>query len=464
VRKLLLIIALLVALPAHAAVSASTVWELRATATSGNVNGCGFVTGGGGTDFTLQDASQDSGTDLDTVDNDTVGSASHNFVAADVGNFIHITAGSGFTVGWYEITAVGSNNADLDRAVGTHPITGATWAYGGACSLNSTLDDDMFEASEAGNIFWMEDGNYTLGESLNIGQDGNTTNAIRLEGYSSTRGDDPVGDTRPNIAAGALTMLFDDYWHIRNIIVTGTSSDVLRCDIACVARHVSSSNTSGTSNRASFRFGSASGGLKYSDVSSTNGDAIFIQGVNATVGPGVYIHDSTTCIDISSGIDASIIHFNIIETCTVGINAAGTTTDVVIINNTIWASTTSGTTGILSAGASAAEWHIYNNIISGWGTGANFNTLLDSNSSDFNNYFGNTTDRTNLNVGNNDFDTDPSFTDAAGGDFSVGSAMDDSGFPGAIQGSSSTGHLVVGAVMRSTSGGGGGAASFTFVQ
>lgn len=114
------------------AISAASVFEVRVTGSDNN--GGGYVSGGGGTDYTLQDAAAFNGTDLviDGTTNTKVTSATHNFVAADVGNFINVTAGTNFTVGRYQIVSVASNAATLDRAAGTVGSTGGTWYEGGA--------------------------------------------------------------------------------------------------------------------------------------------------------------------------------------------------------------------------------------------------------------------------------------------------------------------------------------------
>ena len=60
-------------------------------------------------------------------------------------------------------------------------------------------------------------------------------------------------------------------------------------------------------------------------------------------------------------------------------------------------------------------------------------------------------------VTSSEFTTDPTFTNAAGADFSIGSSSPAkaAGFPGAFLGSSSTGYLDIGAVQRQEPAGGG---------
>ena len=63
---------------------------------------------------------------------------------------------------------------------------------------------------------------------------------------------------------------------------------------------------------------------------------------------------------------------------------------------------------------------------------------------------------------NNDTATDPGFTDAANGDFSIGTALKGAGVPGVFPGGLSTGYMDPGAVQRQEPTGGG-ASAFTFV-
>lgn len=73
------------------------------------------------------------GTDLviDASDNTKVSSASRgSFVSGDIGYQLVITAGTGFTRGRYEITAVSGGKAVLNAACGTVGSTGGTWGRG----------------------------------------------------------------------------------------------------------------------------------------------------------------------------------------------------------------------------------------------------------------------------------------------------------------------------------------------
>ena len=114
------------------ALAATCVFEVRTTGS--DLNGGAFKAGATGTDRSQQDAAHASGTDLvvDGSDNTKVTSATHNFVAADVGNTIQIVNGGAWTGGVYEIVSVASNAAVLDRSPAATGSTSGTWKLGGA--------------------------------------------------------------------------------------------------------------------------------------------------------------------------------------------------------------------------------------------------------------------------------------------------------------------------------------------
>jgi hypothetical protein len=64
---------------------------------------------------------------IDGALNTKVTSASHNFVASDVGRMLRVDSGTGFTAGTYRIVSVALNAATLDRAVGTAGSTGGSF-------------------------------------------------------------------------------------------------------------------------------------------------------------------------------------------------------------------------------------------------------------------------------------------------------------------------------------------------
>jgi hypothetical protein len=95
------------------ALSAGTIYEVRSTATSGNVNGGGFnpANPNGLTNLTTT-------TGTGNTSSPVVSSASYNFAAGDVGAWLYIQGGTNWTPGWYQIASVASNKATLYAGVG----------------------------------------------------------------------------------------------------------------------------------------------------------------------------------------------------------------------------------------------------------------------------------------------------------------------------------------------------------
>ena len=100
----------LLTLPTFAAITASTIWEVQPTVGS-DTNGGGFSPGCGAKNITAA-----ATLSIDATVNTKVTDSGHNFVAADVGRYISITAGTGWTLGYYKIMSVASNAATLDRS------------------------------------------------------------------------------------------------------------------------------------------------------------------------------------------------------------------------------------------------------------------------------------------------------------------------------------------------------------
>lgn len=464
---LALLLVVLTASPSFGAIAATTVWEIQQDATANNVNGCGYNASNAapGTDRSQTTTAFDSGADLASADGDenpcVVTSATHTFDGDDHGNIIHITAGTGWTAGWYEIVSTSGGAATLDRACGTDGAkTGGTWYLGGACSMNSTLDHELLNAIVAGNTVYVKyNANaIALGENVTATTSGTSTAAVSILGYKTTRGDNPTGTNRPTINGAANAFWTGNYNILKHLIITGTSSNVLRIGTYSIAENLKSTNTSGTADRSAIVVGAASTVVNC-EASSTNGSAIYTIGNNAKM-LGNYLHDSKEGIKL--GGTGNVIAFNVIETVsTYGINGAtyGFTS---MINNTIYGAASPAGTGVYFTTGTAQL--LYNNIISGFETGATSTSTYIDTVSNYNNFYNNTpNDRSNWATGANDVDADPAFTDAANGDFRVGANMKAAGFPGQFPGVDALdGYLDIGAVQRvePTASGGGGAWGF----
>ena len=393
------------------ALSANTVFEIRANGVASN--GGGFVTGASGTDHSQQDAVWSTRTDLviDAVTNTDITSVGDAFAADDVGNLIQITAGTGFTVGYYQVVSVTVATARLDRAVGTVGSTGGTGHLGGA----GIFEGGIFAISIPGNKYWVKaDGTHTLTANVNPANDGDASNPIMVEGYNTTRGDRPVGTSRPLIAAGANLTSFDDFWQFRHFRVTTTSTDGFRSDLEAVFENVKVENTSGTSSREGILAGNTDFGVYACEGVSTNGFG-FLAGSGRGRIFFSYFHDSVGGAEIGA-LDDIVFYGNVFDSNTTGLNAGAGSIKNTIIGNVFY----NNAKGIQGSSTST-NFLILNNIFSTsstagveWGASGISSVVLN-----YNIWNGNTTDVTNVVKGANDITSNPLLNDPANGDFTV---------------------------------------------
>lgn len=398
-------------------IAATTIWEFRTTGNNNNGGGFNPSNATAGTDYSQQDAAQDSGTDLACADGDAaapvVTSASHNFVDADEGNIIQITAGTGFTVGFYEIVSTAGNAATLDRAVGADgALSGGTWAMGGALALPT---DGFFEnTAKPGNKVWMKAGTYTQTASVAVAADGTAALPITVEGYNSTRGDTPTGTNRPLVTGGAYTFTFDDFWIIKNLRVASTGNGILSADNGSVLFNckVDGTNVGDASSLASSGNQARIIGC---EATSTNGHG-FNTGGGSHIILGCYFHDCATKGLNSLNSNSSVIGC-VFDTCTNTGADIGASDGVNFINCTFY----NCGIGVDFTDASATGNSILNCIFDGCTTGVSGNTGILNNFLDYN-VWDNTTDVSNISKGDHDIDGDPALDNPASGSFGITAA------------------------------------------
>lgn len=95
------------------ALTIGTIFEIRASATTANVNGAGFNPANANfpTDGTVD-------TNTGNTASPVFSSATYNFAAGDVGAWIYVKSGTNTIPGWYQIANVASNKATLSAAIG----------------------------------------------------------------------------------------------------------------------------------------------------------------------------------------------------------------------------------------------------------------------------------------------------------------------------------------------------------
>ena len=212
------------------ALPSSLVLELRSD-TGADVNGGSFDPAAAipGTDYTYPTSSPITYTDLVIQATATnVSSAARAFVAADVGNTINVTGGTGFTVGRYSVRSVAAGIATLDAAVGTAASTGGAGTLGGAWGTYDAMMTYLATLSSnqaAGWTIWVRAASgYTTTTTSNTHNCAGTA-ALRINyrGYGTVRGDTGVPVITTN--GGSWAFMIGAYWTVRQMkIVSGTST------------------------------------------------------------------------------------------------------------------------------------------------------------------------------------------------------------------------------------------------
>lgn len=201
------------------ALAATTVWEVRTDGDDTNGGGFNASRSGAGTDYTYPSPAVYAYTDLVIQATTTqVASVARPFVAADVGNIVNVTGGTGFTTGRYEVVSVATGVATLDRSVGTAASTGGTARLGGAMATPHLAA----AAAADDNAVFIRSGTYTVSVTGTAAPGGSR---VRVVGYDSTRTVANTDATMPTIQSGANGVRLWAYTgggHIlRNIVFDG---------------------------------------------------------------------------------------------------------------------------------------------------------------------------------------------------------------------------------------------------
>ena len=425
------------------AIAAGTVWEARITGPASNAGGGGFVPGlaSPGTDFSQQDTVQYALTGVTTAAADAI--LLHASAAADMkDNILNITGGTNFTVGRYQVLSVVVGvSITLDRVCTTAAGAAGVVNIGGALSLGSA-DDAVFEAMEAGNKMHIKSGAYTLGGAVNVIKDGTYASPINIEGYNTSRGDNPSFANCPSIACAANTFIFaGDFYNFKNLVITTTAVAGFDIGTGAILENIKCTNSSASASRVAISGGIGARLIKVEAV-STNGDAVACS--DQMLLKGGYFHDSVTGIDFGNGDGCKAITC-IIDTCTTGLSGSASPLGATIDGCSFY----NGTTAISMTHAGAVYYTIMNNIFHTFTNGINSTNLIPSDYGDYNKFFSVTNPYVNFTAGANDSTaTDPGFVDAPNGNFAIGTALKATGFPGAFPGGLSTGYLDPGAVQR----------------
>lgn len=434
------------------AVAATMVWEIRSTATAGNVNGGGFKPGATGTDYSQQNAAQYN---LTGIASSGAGNVVLSALAAAnmVGNIAHVISGTNFTAGWFEITSVsvGVSITFSTNKAGAAICTGVGASgvinIGGALSLGDASDDAAFENGVAGNTFWIKNGTYTLGTTVSISSAfGNRADAITVQGYKTTRGEVLAVADFPTIDVGAAVFSTGEFWKMKYLYFTGTGNPYLVNLGAFTKMSYCKLKNTGALLAAVWTSG---GSLLYGcDVQGGAGAASAVRAGSYASIEGNYIHDTAIGITMDTGFNITVIG-NIISNCaTCGLdfsssNDAGSQ----VYGNTFYGAETPAGIGLRVIAASY-RISITNNIFYGWTAALSCVSQTTVHYVDYNNFYNNTTDATNIAKGPNDQAINPSFVNAGLANWAVGGALKGLGAPAAFLGTTTVSYPDIGAVQR----------------
>jgi len=454
-----LLLLLVVAQVCGAAITAATFWEVRPT-TGSNLNGACFdsTIANAGTDYSQQATAQLSLSDMATTGvTTTVTSVTGGFTAAMIGNCLHIESGTNWTRGFYQITAfTNSNTITVDTAPTSAAGVSGTGKVGGASlSFNGQTIITLAASLLAGQTVYVK--NEAWNEAVTLTVAGTVGKPITTEGYNTTRGDAPTGSNRPrNNRASAATIpltISNGQQIIKHLWLSNAGSG--GNGITLTSSKVQFVNVR-SSNNAGHGFSDNSTDNTYfrceADTNTSNGFNLSGSGYYAVVAS--YAHNNTLIgIKVGSTDGFALVSNIVAANASHGISLSGGLNAGVLLNNTIDGNTGASTDGLnIPTGVTFGSGVLLaNNIFSNSGrdgvrvtNGTATNTSLWT---DYNDFFGNSgTARTNFPTGPHDVTTNPTFTNSAGGDYSLGTPLRNAGFPGTFPASTSIGYMDIGAV------------------
>lgn len=391
------------------AVDASTVWEVRTTGSNTNGGGFANLNPGVSVDYSQQDNPQLTLSDLTSDSSGTViSSATGGFTPAMVGNIIRISGG-GFASSFFQIVSfISSNSVTIDRNAGANR-TGGTCSVGGAWKIGGTFDSEFFSGSNksSGNVIWIKSGTYIA--TMNIAPINGVAPGCKVFGYNNVRGDNPILSNRPvlNMSSYYFRPSSDAYY--ANLIFTG-------------------SNNGGVWQQSSSRYGECYNckfiGSGTFTAYSYQGHPNFVscEFVNTNVNGRCY--DNLTCSPTffncffhggAYGIDSNhtiTVYNSVISGC----STAGIYTTYFESTRILGSVIYNCTIGINAASSSSYGLVLMNSIISGCTTGLSFASYSLLNIVDFN-CWNNITDIVNHSKGEHCVTGDPSFEDPDNFDF-----------------------------------------------
>jgi hypothetical protein len=216
-------------------------WNVERTTGASDANGGGFDTAKAGTDYSQSVNNGGSCAAKLNIDGSAVTATAsgvtvtftggtHTATAAEVGNLFYLAAGSGATLGWYEITAYSSTTWTLERTTGMSG--GAVTGYMGGCLLTpqqamTNMGNTATSPSAIDQIAYIKAGTsaYPLAAALTMpSMAAASSYNTRFVGYATSQGD--RGLLTVSAATNAAAAVFAVTGHL-----LGTSGTITLCDV-----------------------------------------------------------------------------------------------------------------------------------------------------------------------------------------------------------------------------------------
>jgi len=174
-------------------------------ASSDNDNAGCFWVGGSGTDKTNGAPTIFTDLVVDAITNTNVTSAAFPFGASDVGNYINITSGVGWTTGRYRVVSVAGVIATLDASPAAVTVTGGNGRLGGA--LPSPGQAGAAILTTVNQRIWLRGTHLKTTNTSNVAGGFLTlSESSIIQGYTTTRGDagNPTSSMLPVINSNSF--------------------------------------------------------------------------------------------------------------------------------------------------------------------------------------------------------------------------------------------------------------------
>jgi hypothetical protein len=206
------------------ALSAGSVWEIRPSAGS-DTNGGGFdpTVTTPGTDFSQQNGTQQAYTDLVAPTSTTLTSAARPFSSVDVGNFLRVVSGTGWTTGIFVITSVTGATATVDRTIATAASTGGNANLGGAlATLQTGVPSYSGADTLSGHVVYIKaSGTMTVTATITL------NSHVKLIGYTTTRTDNgrvtiTTATNSTRLFSGENSGYNQEFWNLKLTNTAGT--------------------------------------------------------------------------------------------------------------------------------------------------------------------------------------------------------------------------------------------------